>query len=64
MFHDGKLIGYVLVGDIDFAGLYTGFIRFQLPLTDEVKQELKDGRPSALLWPETEFEQRWTPEHE
>ncbi len=64
VFRNDKLIGYVLVGDIDFAGLYTGFVRFQLPLTDEVKQDLKDGQPSALLWPEHDFETRWTPECE
>jgi len=64
VFRNDKLVGYVLVGDIDFAGLYTGFVRFQLPLTDEVKQDLKDGRPSALLWPEHDFETRWTPECE
>lgn len=64
VFRGDKLIGYVLVGDIDFAGLYTGFVRFQLPLTDDVKQDLKDGRPSALLWPEHDFETRWTPECE
>jgi NAD(P)H-nitrite reductase large subunit len=64
VFRNDKLVGYVLVGDIDFAGLYTGFVRFQLPLSDEIKQELKDGRPSALLWPEHDFETRWTPDHE
>ncbi|MFV0349437.1 MAG: NAD(P)/FAD-dependent oxidoreductase [Halodesulfovibrio sp.] len=64
VFRNDRLVGYVLVGDIDFAGLYTGFVRFQLPLSDEIKQELKDGRPSALLWPEHDFETRWTPDHE
>ncbi|UZP68214.1 FAD-dependent oxidoreductase [Desulfovibrio mangrovi] len=64
VFRGDKLVGYVLVGDIDFAGLYTGFVRFQLPLTEEIKQDLKDGQPSALLWPEHDFDTRWTPEHE
>ena len=61
IFRDNKLIGYVLVGDVDFAGLYTGFVRFGLELTDEVKEELKAGKPSALLWPEDEFDTKWTP---
>ena len=61
VFRDDTLIGYVLVGDVDFAGLYTGFVRFGLALNDEVKEELKAGRPSALLWPEEEFDTKWTP---
>ncbi len=61
VFRNDRLIGYVLVGDIDFAGLYTGFVRFQLPLSDDVRQDIMDGRPSALLWPEHDFETRWTP---
>ena len=61
IFRDEKLIGYVLVGDVDFAGLYTGFVRFGLELNDEVKAELKAGQPSALLWPEEEFDLKWTP---
>ncbi|CAM2057657.1 hypothetical protein DSUL_160061 [Desulfovibrionales bacterium] len=59
VFRGDKLVGYVLVGDIDQAGLYTGFIHFQIPITDEVRIQLKDGRPSSLLWPEDFFDSHW-----
>lgn len=62
VFRDNVLIGYVLVGDIDFAGLYTGFVKFQLPLDDEKKQALKDGEPSALLWPADDYTAHWESE--
>ena len=61
IFRDEKLIGYVLVGEVDFAGLYTGFVRFGLDITPDVKDELIAGQPSALLWPEEEFDTKWTP---
>lgn len=62
VFKDDRLVGYVLVGDIDCAGLYTGFIRFKLPLTSEVKEKLVSGQPCALLWPEEIFRSHWNPE--
>ena len=60
IFRNEKLIGYVLVGEVDFAGLYTGFVRFALDITPDVKEELIAGQPSALLWPEEEFDTKWT----
>ncbi|MEG6548787.1 FAD-dependent oxidoreductase [Desulfocurvibacter africanus] len=62
VFKEDRLVGYVLVGDIDCAGLYTGFIRFKLPLTSEVKEQLISGQPCALLWPEEIFKNQWNPE--
>lgn len=61
VFQDDRLVGYVLVGDIDFAGLYAGFIRFKLPLSAEFKQQIIDGNPSLLLWPEEFFDSKWNP---
>ena len=51
----------VLVGDIDLAGLYAGFIRFKLPLSAEFKRQIIDGNPSLLLWPEEFFDSKWNP---
>ena len=64
VFQGDKLVGYVLVGDIDAAGLYTGFIRFRIPLDAEARTQLCEGRPSALLWPADFFDQRWNPDCE
>lgn len=61
VFKDGALVGFVLVGDIDLSGVYAGFVRFKLPITDELKNQLIEGRASALLWPEEFFEQTWNP---
>ena len=63
VFKDNLLVGYVLVGDIDCAGLYTGFIRFKLPISPEVKQKLISGQPCALLWPEETFKNQWNPDN-
>lgn len=62
VFRGDRLVGYVLVGDIDCAGLYTGFIRFKLPLAPEVKEKLISGQPCALLWPEDIFKNHWNPD--
>jgi len=61
VFRKDKLVGYVLVGDVDLAGLYTGFVRFSLPVDDEIKEKLIHGEPSALLWPDEFFSQQWNP---
>jgi hypothetical protein len=54
-------VGYVLVGDIDQAGLYTSFIKFQLNLTPEMRQSLSQGHPDVLLWPDRFFDDTWNP---
>ncbi|MDD4730466.1 MAG: FAD-dependent oxidoreductase [Desulfovibrio sp.] len=61
VFHDNRLVGYVLVGDIDQAGLYTSFIKFQLNLTPEMRQSLSQGHPDVLLWPDRFFDDTWNP---
>lgn len=61
VFKDGKLVGYVLLGEIDIAGLYTGFIRFKFPLDAETKEKLVSGRPSILQWPEGFFDEQFNP---
>ncbi|MBF0481568.1 MAG: NAD(P)/FAD-dependent oxidoreductase [Desulfovibrionaceae bacterium] len=61
VFQDDRLVGCVLLGDIDGAGLYTGFIRFKFPLDAEAKQKLIDGAPSILMWPENFFDANWNP---
>ncbi len=30
VFKNDKMVGYVLVGDIDMAGMYTAFVKFQM----------------------------------
>jgi len=64
VFRGDRLVGYVLVGNVDHAGLYSGFVRFQVPVDDDVKARLQDGRPSSLLWPQEFFDSRWNPELE
>lgn len=61
VFHKDRLEGYVLVGDIDQAGLYTAFIKFQFPIKDEMKKKLLEGDPDVLLWPEEFFDESWNP---
>jgi len=61
VFKDQRLVGYVLVGEIDTAGLYTGFIRFKFPLDPEVKEKLMAGQPSILQWPEGFFDDQFNP---
>ncbi len=64
VFKGAQLVGYVLVGNIDLAGRYSGFVRFQVPLDATAKARLKDGNPTSLLWPREFFDSRWNPELE
>jgi len=61
VFKDNRLVGCVLLGDIDSAGLYTGFIRFKFPLDADARQKLIEGQPSILMWPEDFFDANWNP---
>lgn len=61
VFKDERLVGYVLLGDIDVAGLYTGFIRFKFPLDAATKKKLIKGTPSILQWPEGFFDDQFNP---
>ncbi|WP_456325657.1 NAD(P)/FAD-dependent oxidoreductase [Desulfonauticus submarinus] len=60
VFKGDFLVGCVLVGDIDMAGRYAGYIRFQVPVKEEeVKFNLKNNKPTYLQWPEEIFQARW-----
>lgn len=61
VFEDDRLVGYVLVGDIDNAGLYTSFIKFRMAIPAETKQMLMSGTPGILLWPEQVYDKAWNP---
>lgn len=47
---DNKLVGYIMIGDILRAGIYTRLIREQTPL-DEVDYELMLSRPAEMIFP-------------
>ncbi|SNS25453.1 Pyridine nucleotide-disulphide oxidoreductase [Humidesulfovibrio mexicanus] len=62
VFRDGRLVGYVLVGDIDKGGMYTAFIKFEMPLDGEAKDTIINAGPDVFLWPAELFDQTWNPE--
>ena len=49
IFKDGKLKGFILMGDVDRAGIYTSIIREQIPLSDVDVELLKD-HPQMMLF--------------
>jgi len=60
VFKDNFLVGCVLVGDVDMAGRYAGYIRFKVPITeDKVKAHLINNQPTYLEWPEEMFQAQW-----
>ncbi|MDQ7031316.1 MAG: FAD-dependent oxidoreductase [Desulfonauticus sp.] len=60
VFKGDYLVGCVLVGDIDMAGRYAGYIRFQIPVKDlNLKNNLKQNKATYLDWPEEVFQQFW-----
>jgi nitrite reductase (NADH) large subunit len=61
VFRDEKLVGYVLVGDIDKAGMFTAFIKFEMALAGEAKDKLINAGPEVFLWPEKLFDETWNP---
>lgn len=61
VFKKDRLVGYVLIGDIDDSGIYTSFVEFGFPLDKEKKDRLKKGRAGVLLWPKEFFDQKWNP---
>ncbi len=63
VFKNDKLEGYVLVGDIDQAGLYTAFIKFRFPLDATMKKNILANEPDVLLWPEQFFDEQWNPKN-
>jgi len=62
VFQKDHLVGYVLVGDIDMAGMYTAFVKFQMPIPEEAKKQLLAGEPDVLMWPDDFFRETWNPE--
>jgi len=58
---NGRLAGFVLIGDIEKSGLFTSFVKFGFPVTEDIREKLKRGEPSVLLWPEEFFEETWNP---
>lgn len=52
VFEDNVLVGCILIGDIDHAGIYTSFIKNKFMVEGEAKQEIINGNPSPVHWPE------------
>ncbi len=61
VFKKDKLVGYVLVGDIDFAGMYTSFIKFKFKVDEYTRKRLSEGEPDVLMWPDDFFNEAWNP---
>ncbi|EPR41425.1 Pyridine nucleotide-disulfide oxidoreductase, FAD/NAD(P)-binding domain containing protein [Desulfovibrio sp. X2] len=51
-----RLVGCILIGDVDHAGIYTGFIREGHPVSSEVRELLLKGEASPLDWPAEDFD--------
>lgn len=49
VFKDNRLIGYILIGDIDRAGIYTALIREKIDLADVDKEMLKN-HPQLMMF--------------
>lgn len=62
VFKKDQLVGYVLVGDIDFAGMYTSFIKFKFKVDAQTRKRLSEGEPDVLMWPDEFFNKAWNPE--
>ena len=50
---DGKLVGYILIGEIENAGIYTALIREQTPLSD-LDWSLMAQRPQLMAFSQEE----------
>ncbi|WP_272699753.1 NAD(P)/FAD-dependent oxidoreductase [Desulfovibrio sp. Fe33] len=61
VFHNDRLVGYVLVGDIDMAGMYTAFVKFQMAVPEDAKKQILAGEPDVLMWPDDFFKETWNP---
>ncbi|MDD3312019.1 FAD-dependent oxidoreductase [Pseudodesulfovibrio sp.] len=61
VFHNDRLVGYVLVGDIEMAGMYTAFVKFQMAVPEEAKKQILAGAPDVLMWPDDFFKETWNP---
>ncbi len=61
VFQNDHLVGYVLVGDIDMAGMYTAFVKFQMAVPEDAKRQMLAGEPDVLMWPDDFFQETWNP---
>ncbi|MCJ2163869.1 MULTISPECIES: FAD-dependent oxidoreductase [unclassified Pseudodesulfovibrio] len=61
VFQNDRLVGYVLVGDIDMAGMYTAFVKFQMAVPEDAKKQIMAGEPDVLMWPDDFFKETWNP---
>lgn len=59
VFKDSRLVGYILIGNIDYAGVYTSFIKFKCELNTDDKKKLCEGSPDILMWPDELFSKEW-----
>ncbi|HKI82421.1 MAG TPA: FAD-dependent oxidoreductase [Pseudodesulfovibrio sp.] len=61
VFHNDRIVGYVLVGDIDMAGMYTAFVKFQMAVPEDARKQILAGEPDVLMWPDEFFKETWNP---
>lgn len=61
VFQNDHLVGYVLVGDIDMAGMYTAFVKFQMAVPEDARKQVLAGEPDVLMWPDDFFKETWNP---
>ncbi len=52
IFEDEVLVGCILIGDIDKAGIYSSFIKNKFQVDKETKRELIEGTPTPAHWPD------------
>ena len=52
---DGQLLGMLMVGDLEGAGLYTALIKGRTKLDDQTLNKVLEPRPSKALWLDRAF---------
>lgn len=62
VFKGDRMVGYSLVGDIDYAGMYTSFIKFKFKVDAYTRKRLSEGEPDVLMWPDDFFNKAWNPD--
>jgi NAD(P)H-nitrite reductase large subunit len=58
VFRDDRLVGCLLIGDLENAGIYTSFVRNKLCVDEEARRQLISGAPSPLHWPAEFYQDR------
>ena len=53
MVRDNKLVGFILIGDVDRGGIYTSLIRDQVPL-DTINFDLIREHPQLMAFAKSE----------